>query len=150
PIAMIPFGVTDANGAFDLSGAVSGSYLVRSDNFRTLTLPPMTLPPNGPNNQPLPNPPLSGQVRVDMGNVDIENLRLAATPPSNLSGRVLIDGGASPDLTKIQVTLTWDPDVIGMPNTGTFGGPAANTRVQADGGFRLAAAAGNYRLSVGG
>lgn len=149
PIAMFPFGVTDANGAFDLSGAVPGGYIVLSEGFSALT-PPTKGPGNQTTTAPQPPNLISGQVPVDMGNADIENLRVVATPPANLSGRVVIDGGGNPDLTKIQVTLTWDPDVLGMPNTGTFGRPAGNGRVRGDGGFTLKATGGNYRMSVSG
>ena len=164
PIAMFPFGVTDADGAFDLSGAVPGGYVVLSESFRATTAPA----PNAPNAADLAaavnagqmtaaeaqnilrGPQIGGQIRVEMGNADVENLRIVATSASNLSGRVAVEGGGDPDLTKIQVTLTWDPDVLGMPNTGQFGGPAANARVRPDGGFMLSAAAGNYRMSISG
>jgi protocatechuate 3,4-dioxygenase beta subunit len=158
PFNAIPFAVTDRNGAFDLPGAVPGSYAVFSVPFAAQAVQ-NGIPANGIFELPFgPNAiPSSiakfvsiGQVRVEMPDADIENLQIIAERPSNLAGRIVIKGGANVDFKKIQVALTWDPDVLGMPNTGNFGVPAATSAVQPDGSFALIPSSGHYQLAVRG
>jgi hypothetical protein len=146
PHVIIPFAITDAQGAFDISGVPPGSYAVVS--FTGL------LAGQGGAEQH------AAYVAIEMGNRDIENLRIVTSVPTNVQGRIAIEGrapnesefarggrGAAPG---IRIALTWDPDIVGMPNAGAFRNPAANATLQNDGTFAFRVGQGNYRLSISG
>jgi hypothetical protein len=78
--------------------------------------------------------------RLTVGNSDIEGLTLAIPPPASITARVVIDGEAPRDLSK--VTLTVEPvPAISSDNPRSGGKPAAN------GTFRFVdLAADRYRM----
>jgi hypothetical protein len=161
PHVVIPFDLTDAEGAFDIPGVVPGSYAVLSSAITT--------PATGQGGTPFDSQQLgvalgrlgnlgalqiNANVPVEVGNADIENLRMVATRSWTVSGQVVIEGRAatevSSDLAKIRLVMTWDPDTVGMPNTGAFRNPAASATVNSQGSFALNSGPGNYRIGITG
>jgi Tol biopolymer transport system component len=162
---VIPAGVTDSKGSFDLAGVVTGSYSVFSAPVNYIA------PAQTAAGQPAPGaseigqrgagparvPPvqLTGNTLVEVGGTDIENLKITTSGPSSLSGRVVIDGRLpeekATELSKIRVVLSWNPDIVGMPNpSAAFGDPVAGASLPKDGNFRIQTRAGVYRVSVDG
>ena len=93
-----------------------------------------------------PIPPVAARVPVDIGNSNVENLSITLTPGYTLIGRVDIENpapttdGSGP--RGLRVTLTHDPDLVGLPG-------APQGAVQANGTFCLAnVAQGGYRVYV--
>jgi hypothetical protein len=121
-----PNGTADRNGAFDLAGAVPGSYSLFSV---------MTIPAAGPGQTATP---IGTYSLIQIGSADTENLKLILVPRESVPGRVVIGGRPpsdnDPDLAKIRVTLTRDPDVVGNLAVGANPGGV----VAANGTFTLA------------
>jgi hypothetical protein len=154
PHVDISFAVTDADGAFDLSGVIPGRYAVFSS-------PPIGGPPNSSMQTTLSAAlrggrpmGISGHIEAEVTNGDIEGLRLEAVAQLNVTGRVVVQGRTNtqgdPELEKVEVSLVWDPEVIGMPNSGVAFLPGAFAVAGANGSFRLQAWPGRYRIRVGG
>lgn len=128
-------GITDARGAFDLAGAVSGSYVLFAGS------------------------PAAGQadLPLQVGESDVENVRLSLDTTAEVSGRVIIEGRPSEalatDLARIRIAVTRDPDVIGMPPAMAPAPPGtpANGVVAANGRFilrLLGENGGDFRVTV--
>jgi protocatechuate 3,4-dioxygenase beta subunit len=159
-VALMLRGSTDNNGAFDLEGAVPGSYsLFASTTAQDTSTQPTPVPSN---NQDLPKPEL-GYLTVDMGNSDLENVRIATTTGWTLPVRVVIEGhnvGNDPDMSRFQVVLTRDPDSVGappglmplpkLPNGMQISTGPESAHPDASGGASLLVAPGDYRVSMTG
>jgi len=163
PHAIIPFDVTDARGAFDLLGAVPGSYAVLSSAINVVT------PGQRGARGAASTTPLSANVQVEVGNTDIESLRIVALAAPDIAGRVVIEGrapeAAAVDLAKMQVFLSWDPNIMGMGNqqniaalaaisgaplSNEIAGSAAFGPVRENGSFAIPTRSGQYRVGVSG
>jgi len=129
PLLSVPSGQTDANGLFDLPGAIPGSYILVLQNGGG-----------------------SGIVNLEVGNRDLENIAIVSTPGFKLSGRFIIEGrspnGTDPKIANLRVAqLVRDPNFIGMPSTG----PSYNPPPSEDGSFYLeGVAVGDFRVQIRG
>src|SRR6185295_11054674 len=106
-------GSTNSNGVFDLEGAVPGGYSI----FVATTTQSAPPPPPGVT-AAAPATPEQGYVTVDMGNSDLENVRIITTAGWTLPTRVTIEGhtvGNDPDMSRLRIVLTRDPDIVGSP-----------------------------------
>ena len=153
-------GSSDANGAFDLAGAVPGSYSIFASTVEAPLVPASTGAAPPVNQTPVP---ALGYLPVDMGNSDVENVRIPTTRGFTLSGRVSVEGNAAgnaPDMRNVRIVLTRDPDIVGAP-AGLMalpplppGTPAtsrlANGQPDGTGVFSLLVAPGDYRVTVNG
>jgi hypothetical protein len=104
---LLPVGLMDSKGAFDLAGAVPGKYyltaLVQADpNIRT------TPPPQ----------PQYGVLSIEVGEGNMEGVSITATPGFPVSGKIFLENRpeADPDLAKLRVEMTPDPWVQGFPS----------------------------------
>jgi len=154
-------GVADGTGAFDLEGAVPGSYSI----FVSTTTQPIGPPqPNAPASAG--SPPATaelGYAVVDTSNSDLENVRITTPPGWTLPARVVIEGhplSNDPDMGRIRIGVNRDPDIVGAP-PGLMtlpplprGTPAnsrlANGQPDGSGAANLLIAPGDYRLTLGG
>jgi len=104
---LLPVGLADTKGVFDLAGAVPGKYYLTAvvpadSNIRT------TPPPQ----------PQYGVVPIEIGEGHLEGITITATPGFQVSGRILLENrlDTDPALAKIRVELTPDPWVLGVPS----------------------------------
>jgi hypothetical protein len=105
----------DARGAFEFDRIDPGRYIVHSTSATG-----------------------SGTVLVDVGNSDLEGLRLVLNPRVDVNGRIAVEGQATVDLTKVIVWLR----APAFSRQGT---------VRADGSFSMQGViGGDYRLEVEG
>ena len=163
PNALVLTGTTNAKGTFDLAGAfperyVLGAIVVAPSN---LQLPPGVVP-----NLVIFNGGISqiGYLSVEVANADIENIRVVANDGINIPGHVVIEGRPAsandPDLSRLNISLVRDPDLIAMPpgmmplpplppGTPPNSRPG-NGQVLASGDFNLLVSQGDYRLLVNG
>ncbi len=108
--------------------------------------PPAGAPPAAAATGPPPIPPVAARVPIDIGNSSAENVSFTLTPGYTLMGKVAME---NPPVTAdasgprgMRVTLTHDPDLVGLPG-------APQGAVQANGTFCLAnVAQGDYRVYV--
>src|SRR5262245_30318673 len=116
-------------GAFEIRGVAPGSYeIIAILNDR--------------NNR------MTARLPLEIGNSDVQNVSLIASPGFTLTGRLVIEGQqsgtGSQDLSRVRVSLR--PDSAAQVAGGTPSAP-----VQADGTFTLQQVGrDDYRLSVGG
>jgi protocatechuate 3,4-dioxygenase beta subunit len=108
--------------------------------------PPAGAPPVAAATGPPPIPPVAARLPVDIGNSNVENLSFTLTPGYTLMGKVVMENppvttdGSGP--RGMRVTLTHEPDLVGMPG-------APQGAVQANGTFCMAnVAQGDYRVYV--
>src|SRR5262252_1686411 len=116
-------------GAFEIRGVVPGSYEI----IAVL---------NDRNNR------MTARLPLEIGNSDVQNVSLIASPGFTLSGRLVIEGQQSgtgnQDLSRVRVMLR--PD-----SAAQMAGGAPAAPVQADGTFTLQQVGrDDYRLSIGG
>ena len=116
-------------GAFEIRGVVPGSYEI----IAVL---------NDRNNR------MTARLPLEIGNSDVQNVSLIASPGFTLSGRLVIEGQQSgtgnQDLSRVRVTLR--PD-----SSAQIAGGAPAAPVQDDGTFTLQQVGrDDYRLSIGG
>jgi Carboxypeptidase regulatory-like domain len=116
-------------GAFEIRGVVPGSYEV----IAIL---------NDRNNR------MTARLPLEIGNSDVQNVSLIASPGFTLTGRLVIEGQQSgtgnQDMSRVRVMLR--PD-----SAAQIAGGASAATVQADGTFTLQQVGrDDYRLSVGG
>jgi len=153
PHVDVSFAMTGADGDFDLAGIVPGSYAVFSGSIGGPTFTPgqASLAAAVRNGGSLGARAIT---QIEVADADVQGLRLVIAPQLNIAGRVTVDGGTpaqgDPALARVSVSLIWDPDVMGMPNTGIGAVPAAFGTVRPDGGFSLRAWPGSYRVQVDG
>jgi hypothetical protein len=104
---LLPVGLADAKGVFDLTGAVPGKYYLTA------------VVPADPNIRTTPPPlPQYGVVPIEVGEGHLEGVSISANPGFQVSGRIFLENRADTDpaLAKIRVELTPDPWVLGFPN----------------------------------
>jgi hypothetical protein len=141
--------VTDAAGAFDLPGLAAGSYIVFSNyvparpDARQGVTTPATVQPEL----------LVVYTAVELGEKDLENLRLIATTSPNVTGRIVIEGrpqnNNDPDLPKVQIMITRDHSILGMqPGTNALSGVEGTATMAPDGSFTFQRSAGDYRIKL--
>src|SRR5262245_21432574 len=116
-------------GAFEIRGVVPGSYEI----IAVL---------NDRNNR------MTARLPLEIGNSDVQNVSLVASPGFTLSGRLVIEGQqagtGNQDLSRVRVMLR--PD-----SAAQIAGGAPAAPVQADGTFTLQQVGrDDYRLSIGG
>jgi len=117
---LLPTGVADTKGLFDLAGAVPGKYylaaLVPADSNIRTTPPPL---------------PQFGVISIEVGERDFEGASITAVPLFLVTGKVAMENRqeSDPDLTKLTVDFTPEPYTQGFPN---FNYAA---KVSANGGF---------------
>jgi hypothetical protein len=127
PNLVVPADRSRADGSFDIAGVVPGSYvLFASDRNRT------------------------GAVSLQVGDINVDNVVIAATPGFRVSGRIIAEGqsqrGSDPHLTDQRVFFRRDPDILGMPSAG----PSFSPPLSADGSFVLEGVpAGDFRVTFG-
>lgn len=163
PNALVLTATADANGVFDLPGAVPTSYLLTAAVSTPTQLDPgipaavaAQLPGAGA-------PPQVGYLPLDVGSNSLENVRIVTTPVVNVRGRVVLEGKLSSDseaLGRITIGLIRDPDLIAMPDSlvplpppppgSQAGQQLPNGRVASNGMFNLNMAPGDFRLTVNG
>jgi protocatechuate 3,4-dioxygenase beta subunit len=145
PNLLVAAGSTDERGVFDLSGVIPGRYVLVSN-----------WPGTGD-----PSTRVVGMMTfVEVGNTDLENVRIFGAVPLYLPGLVIVEtgpqGGDALDLTKIRIGLTRDPDTLGLPplppaaTVSSVVGVPAIGEVGRDGAFTLQMSPGDYRVTVTG
>ncbi len=103
----------DPNGDFEIRGVTPGSYiLVASIADR--------------------DRPLSARVPLQVGSSGVENATIQLNPPTELAGRIRVDGGSNPGFSGVQIVLQRRDTAGGM-----FG-PNPSARAQPDGSFVIA------------
>jgi hypothetical protein len=168
PNVLILNGSADEKGAFDLVGAVQGSYGLFAAAATVAPVSDQMAAAYAAAGVDLGRaaPWVTselGYLPVDVGGADVNNLRLVTTRGIGVTGRIVIEGrplGAEdPDLGKIRVTLTRDPDILGMSvpmitipqQPQPLGAPAAvplDGLAKTDGTFRFLTAPGDFRVNV--
>jgi hypothetical protein len=176
PYTLVLNATADAEGNFDLTGATSGGYTVFATSISTI-------PGSSPNISPelaaaataagLTLAGLTGggtttgisAIPVDIANGNVEKLRIITGAAQSISGRVSVEGRIpsdnDPELARIRINLTRDPDVIAAPSamaalpplppgTTQTGPRTANGQVLANGTFTLLTWPGDSRVSVSG
>ena len=167
PNALIVQGTTNAAGAFDLGGVLPDSYfVVVSAQLSTLARVSGGPTPSveffvGASTHALAIFP------IDVGNSDIDNVRIVTTGGYTLSGHVSIEGKSAreseSDLARMNVGLTRDPDIIDMPGAlmelpppppgtprpaGLTEIRSQNGQVFASGDFKILVSPGDFRMNV--
>jgi hypothetical protein len=119
---------TGENGTFDISGIVPGSY------FLVATL--------GEEED------LTGQMPIEVGNTDLEQVTLILGPRFNVRGRVIIEGQRYPGDGPLNVSLDLNTIPFGlMPPARSFSAPPPN--LDPNGYFTFQGVApGHYRVFV--
>jgi protocatechuate 3,4-dioxygenase beta subunit len=111
------------DGAFTLASLVPGDYLLRTD----------TRPGEAKE---------SVSVKVSVGGADIKDLRLVASAPSTITGRVVVDPAETPSLPPALLIAAVPMD----PGPAGFG--IQPTRVADDMSFELTAMPGKFRIMM--
>jgi len=175
PETLVLNATADSNGEFDLVGATGGGYTVFATSISTL-----------PGTSPNISPELAAAaaaagvtlnlngggtttgitaIPVDIANGNVEKLRIVTGSSLSVPGRVLVEGRTpsdnDPDMAKIRINLTRDPDLIAAPSamaplpplppgTTNPGPRTANGQVLANGTYTLLTWPGDSRISVTG
>jgi hypothetical protein len=138
---------TDTNGAFDLTGLTPGRYAVITPYIRN------TAAPVSAGAAEVTAPETIAYMEVEVGNADINDLRLVATHPRKTTGRVTFDSlkeDRSADLAKIRVSLGRVPNWLGQSPTAPPNSGAANGLVDTSGNFAIWTSPGVYLVDVSG
>jgi hypothetical protein len=105
---LLPVGLMDSKGVFDLAGAIPGKYYLNA------------LVPADPNIRTTPPPqPQYGIVSIEVGEGHLEGVSITATPGFAVSGKISLENrpDTDPDLAKVRVEMTPDPWIQGIPST---------------------------------
>jgi hypothetical protein len=92
PVIFSPAATTDANGAFEISGLMPGSYIAVATG------------------DPRSNAPISTAQPIEIGGSNLDGLRLVITPGFSLSGRIKLD-----DRPAEGYRIGLVPEVLGLP-----------------------------------
>jgi Carboxypeptidase regulatory-like domain len=127
PSLVIAAGRTNADGSFDVSGVAPGSYFLFAST----------------------NSGMTGGLAMQVGDADVDNIVIPMTSGIRVSGRFVIEGRSRNDdgleMANLRITLTRDPNLIGMPPAG----PSFSPPPSADGSFVLQdVPPGDLRVSV--
>jgi len=104
---LLPIGLTDSKGIFDLAGAVPGKYYLTA------------LVPADPNVRSTPPPqPQFAVLPIEVGEGHLDGVSIAATPGHPVSGKISLENrpDSDPDLAKVRVQFTPEPWVQGFPS----------------------------------
>jgi len=149
PHLMIPNGVADRQGRFNIAGAVPGIYwLVASLGASSGYSASESLLDISRGTSSL--------VRVEVADRDLENVSVVLQSAFGFTGRLRVEGKSDSkwDVTQARISLVRDPDLLGLPNTTGLGARAAvqsNGVPSNDGGFALSGIGqGEYRVTVAG
>ena len=168
PNVLVLNGSADANGAFDLGGAVQGSYAVYAAAAAVAPVSEQLAAGFAAAGLDLGRvaPWVTselGYAPVDIGNADANNIRISTTRGIPIAGRVSIEGrprsDKDPDLAKVRTALVRDPNILTMPVAmitippppPVAGAPAyvpLDGLANGDGTFRFLAAPGDFRVRV--
>jgi beta-lactamase regulating signal transducer with metallopeptidase domain len=164
PNALVLTGTSNANGVFDLAGALPDGYILTAEALLPTTA--RIVPGAVPSVELFVGRSSSsvGYVSVDVGNSDATNIRIVTTSGFTLSGHVVIEGksasDAESDLVRMNVDLIRDPDLIAMPSEfmplpppppGTPRPavlPPGNGQVTSNGDFKMLVSPGDFRVYV--
>jgi protocatechuate 3,4-dioxygenase beta subunit len=129
--SLIPIATTNATGAFDLAGVVSGKYLL----FAVKAADPSV-------NNSLR---MVGVVPVEVGNKDLEGISIVPVPTPNVNGKVVIEGRQAndPAIAQVRVSLNREPNIQVRDLPANY---AAS--VTADGSFSIQSFPADWRLTV--
>jgi hypothetical protein len=150
PHVIIPAGVADKQGAFNLAGVTPGSYFLVASVGASLGYSfSEGLFDVGSGT--------SSTVRIVVADRDIENLSIALKPAMTLTGRIQVEGSTNTKwtVTQARISLARDPDLLGLPNAQGLGSNRAlqqrpNGAPADDGTFVYAGLGqGDYRVNVG-
>jgi hypothetical protein len=121
PIVTIATATADADGKFDVAGVTPGSY----DLYATVQSAVARIP-------------------LEVGNSNIDNLRVAPVAGYKVSGRVVIENPAmfSGDFRTLRLQFANDPDIPGLTNS------ASNATTAQDGTLTITLPQGRYRAYV--
>ena len=147
PHAIIPNGVADKLGTFNISGVVPGPYFLvayigASSGYSFFE----SLLDVGSGS--------SSVIRIEVGERDLEGLAIALKPPFTLTGRLRVEGATSIkwDVKQARISVTRDPNLLGLPNSQDMGGnrPARPNGTPADDGsfVSVGLGEGDYRIGV--
>jgi hypothetical protein len=156
PHVILPSGVADKQGAFNIAGVIPGSYLLVASVGSTSgwNFSEGLFDVGGGTSRTSP---------IEVADRDIENLSIALLPAITLTGRVYVEGSTSARWTVAQarISVVRDPNLLGLPNSQELGSAnragSANRSVQRpngapadDGTFVYAGLGqGDYRVNVG-
>jgi Carboxypeptidase regulatory-like domain len=163
PNTLVLVTTADANGAFDLPGAVPNSYLLAAAASTPNQFDP-GLPPAVVAQLTAGVAPQVGYLPVDVGSTTLENIQIVTVGAINVSGRIVFEGkplaADDPNIARINIGLSRDPDLIAMPDALLPLPPLppgtppqqrpGNGQVTANGTFTLNLSAGDYRVNVNG
>jgi len=126
PLRSVPAAQSDANGFFDLAGAIPGSYFLIAQTRN------------------------SGVVEIEVGNRDLDGIAVVTTQGFKLTGRFMMEGraadGREPRLAGLRIArLVRDPDLPGVPSA-----EFTSTSPAEDGSFRMDVAPGDFQVQVRG
>jgi hypothetical protein len=129
--SLVPIATTNATGAFDLAGVVSGKYLL----FAVKAADPSV-------NNSLR---MVGVVPVEVGNKDLEGISIVPVPTPNVTGKVVIEGRQANDpvIAQVRVSLNREPNIQARDLPANY---AAS--VTANGSFSIQSFPADWRLTV--
>jgi protocatechuate 3,4-dioxygenase beta subunit len=136
---IVPNTVTDANGLFDVTGVVPGSYNVYFLGAQVLQRPSAPgVPP------PAPPIPLMTMAQVEVGNENIENINVTIAPGSTITGQIIVEGAQSATAGSMRTFLGFEPVPTGVAMVST-----QSTAAAGDGKFKIENLwPANYRIRV--
>jgi hypothetical protein len=165
PNMVVLTGSADANGVFDLAGAMPGasySLFATTTTGNTAGIPAATVAAAAAAGVTLPGAgtTLLGYVPVEVSNMDVEGVKVVTTPGINVSGRVAIEGKSrsdnDPDLARMRIGLRRDPDNIATPSglvapppaSPSAPAPPPNGAVSGAGDFTVVMNTGDFKVTV--
>jgi len=151
PHVLIPNMTADKQGAFNLAGVIPGSYfLVATSTFLGSGYSFYESIIDISNNT-------SDRVPIEVADRDFDNVSIVLRPPFTLNGRLFVEGNLPAnirwDVTRARISLTRDPNLLGMPNSSPSSAPRPGQRSSGvpseDGSFILTGfGRGEYRVNV--
>jgi hypothetical protein len=145
PSMIVPGSLTDANGIFDIMGAVAGKYIIVSPY----------LPPSNASIAYMP---------IEVNDSDIDNLRVVAQPVATIPGKITVESRSpaiESQLSKIVVLVARSSNSIAMPRPspqnsvslsdgdGLYrGGGGYSPTIDNAGLLNLKLSPGEYRISI--
>jgi hypothetical protein len=150
PHVLIPNGTSDKQGAFDIGGVLPGAYLlvatVGASSGYSFSQSLLDVGRGS-----------SGIVRLDVTDRDLDSVSVALQTAFTLNGRLRIEGNSNTkwDATQARISLTRDPDLLGLPNGTSLSADRSAARPSGvptnDGSFVLSGyGQGDYRVAIAG
>jgi hypothetical protein len=135
---IVPQTVTDANGEFDLTGVIPGSYELY---FLGAQVPQRAPTPGVP--PPPPLPPLMTRVRLDVGNEDVNGIAVVINLGSAIQGQIAIEGRQQNDPALAGLRINLDAVPTGVAMVGSQGAAVTDARFRVENVWPAV-----YRMSV--